>query len=97
MNQLTIQALEGIVDEKGYIEHQFPDVDYTQTPEEVEEEITQYGAKINGTVIDMQTANVLLTVYKALKEDGSKQKFRRMLRTLRNFEKLVAFSWGAVD
>lgn len=95
MKQLTIQDIKGIVGEKGYLEFKFPDVDYTKTKEELEEEITEFGGQIKGTIIDMQTANMLLTVYNAL-GIKQKEKFERMLRTFTNFEKLVDFGWKCV-
>jgi len=93
---LTIQALRDCVKNFAMIEHKFPDVDYTQTPEEVDEEITQYGGKINGHIIDVQTANALLTVYDAFQEERHKEKFVKMLETWTNFEKLVSFAWKCI-
>lgn len=92
---MTIGILRKIRDDKGYLEFKFPDIDYTKTPEEIEQEITSYGGELHGTVIDMQTANVLVTVHDAL---GSKHqtKFQKMLVCWKGFEKLVNFSWKQV-
>jgi len=89
---MTIQVLRDVVKNMAYVEHKFPDVDYTQTREE---EIREFGGKINGTVIDMQTANMMVTVYNALGKP-QQEKFDRMLLTMRGFDKLVDFGWKQV-
>ena len=93
--QLTIQTLEQAIKNHSYIEYKFEDVDYTQTEEEINEEIKHYGGKIEGTIIDVQTANLLVTAYKELNEDH-KAKFERMLESYLSFEKLVNFCWSII-
>lgn len=92
---MTIQVLRNIVKNKAYVEYKFPDVDYTQTREEIEEEIREFGGKIEGTMIDMQTANMMVTVYDALGKP-QQEKFDRVMMTMRGFEKLVDFGWKQV-
>jgi hypothetical protein len=53
----------------------------------------------NGTSgsVDMQTANVVLTVYNAMQQPDMKQKFERMINgDKRSFVKVVDFSWKQV-
>ncbi len=47
--------------------------------------------------VDLQTANMLLTVYNALQKDEAKQKFENMLGSNpQSFMKLVDFGWKQV-
>ena len=88
---LTIQMLKTAVKNHSSIEYEFPDVDYTG-----EEPIDKEGFEADmAKVIDVQTANVLLTVYNALNKK-SRVKFRSMLPTFKTFEKLVNFAWSRV-
>jgi len=88
MAKMDLQLLKKIVDNKAYEEVTWPDVIFTPEPEDREDH--------EGMIIDMQTANMLLTVYNALGKPESKLKFERMLTTYTDFMKLVDFGWKQV-
>ena len=46
---------------------------------------------VGGQLVDLTTANMLVTVYDALKTDEARDKFERL-----NFTTLVNFGWKAV-
>lgn len=49
------------------------------------------------TIVDMQTANVVMLVYNALSSEENKQKFQRMIKAGYNqFIKIVDFCWKQV-
>jgi len=96
MKQLSIDMLRDSIKNHSFIEYKFPDIDYTKTNEELENEITEYGSELKGSIIDVQTVNALLTVYNAMNEEHNKKKFERMLLNYSTFEKLISFCWSHV-
>jgi len=91
---LTIQMLRNVVKNKAFIEQKFPDASFY---EEIENE--NRGTEVRkdqSLIIDMQTANVLVIAYDAIKKQKNKEKFELMLKTWTNFQKLVKFAWTCV-
>jgi len=91
----SIDDLKESINDKAYFEVKFSDLDYTRTTEEIEKESYELGANISGTIVDMQTANMLCIVHDAL-NSKMQEKFERMLKTFQNFDKLVTFGWRQV-
>ena len=88
LEKMSLQLLQEIVRDKSYKEVAWDDLEI----------LTKEEAKIpecEGMIIDMQTANMLLTVYNALNKEHQ-AKFETMLTTWRGFEKLVGFGWKQV-
>lgn len=90
MNGLTIQKLQDMVEHRYCEDIEFPDLILEQTPEEI-----QSDGIAKGITVDMQTANALITVYKVLNNEN-KDKFKRMLLTYSNFQRLVKFAWSKI-
>ncbi len=85
------QRLEQIVAEKQFQQIKFPDL--TIVEDETEQHETLEAS--DGMVIDMQTANMLITVIAAL-STKNQRKAKKMLATWTGFEKMVNFGWSVV-
>ena len=92
---LTIQILRDAVKNKTYIEQEFRDMKFYGFNDE-DAEIENIKTPTKGVIIDMNTANVLVNVYDAMKDETNKHKFENMLRSWFDFEKLVTFAWRYV-
>lgn len=92
----SIDNLKESLKEKSYFQVKFSHVNYEKTKEESEEEAREFGGNFKGTIIDMQTANMLVTVYDAMKIKEHKEKFNRMLKHFSTFDRLVTFGWSQV-
>lgn len=89
------ERLQQIVKEKGWQQIKFPDLVIVDaegaTQEELEEEINAQ----DGMIVDMQTANVVIQVIKALSPENQ-IKAKKMLETWKGFDKMVNFAWKCV-
>lgn len=87
------QRLEQIVQEKQFQQIKFPDL---KIIEEVDPQDQHQTIKSSdGMIVDMQTANMLITVIAALSIKNQK-KAKKMLETWYGFEKMVNFGWSKV-
>lgn len=92
----TIEHLKESLKEKAYFEVKFSHVNYEKTELELQDEAREFGGNFKGTIIDMQTANMLVTVYNAMRKKEHKEKFNRMLKHFSTFDRLVSFGWSQV-
>lgn len=85
-----VGILEQIIQNHQAVEQSFPDVEVL--PEEDESGNITHP---KGILIDVQTANAMLIVYKALSTEHQ-ERAKKMMESFAGFEKFNKFAWSQV-
>lgn len=82
----VIKLLEKIVKHKQAYAHKFPNISVVTDDSEYEIDIEN-----DGIMIDMQTANAMLTIYKALQRPENKTLFAKKIESFEGFMQMQKF------